>query len=158
MHKAGVTMKIRIEETDGEEEIIIKSRTIENGARIAKSLNEIICKEQNEMTLYIGVSEHYVKKEDILFFETRDNKVCAHTNERMYRTDYKLFELEDIMPSYFVRISKSVIVNIKLIESVSRELTGNGSVTFKKSSKCTYFSRSYYKQFKDKIREVRFLK
>ena len=149
-------MKIRIEETDGDEEIIIKCRAMDSGALIAQSLNEVIGKGQNEMTMYIGTSEYYVKKEDILFFETQNNKVWAHTNERMYRTDYKLFELEDIMPSYFVRISKSVIVNVKLIESVSRELTGNGCVTFKKSSKCTYFSRSYYKQFKDKIREVRF--
>ncbi len=151
-------MKIRIEETDGEEEILIKCRSMDIGTKIAQKVNEIINKEQVEMTLYIGATEYYVRKDDILFFETQDNKICAHTVERMYRTEYKLFELEDLMPSYFVRVSKSVIVNIKLIESVSRELTGNGSITFKKSNKCTYFSRSYYKQFKDKIREVRFVK
>lgn len=152
-------MKIRIEvSTEENEEIIIKCREITDRTEFIKNMLENFLKGESELPMYIGNSEYYVKKEDILFFETQDSKVCAHTSERMYRTNYKLFELEDIMPSYFVRISKSVIVNVKLIESVSRELTGNGSITFKKSNKRTYFSRSYYKQFKDKIREVRFIK
>lgn len=149
-------MKIRIEVTpDEDEEIIIKCKQFTERTALIRSVLENFAKSESELLLYIGSTEYYVKKEDILFFETNDNKVCAHTSDRMYRTNYKLFELEDIMPSYFVRISKSVIVNIKLIESLSRELTGNGFVTFKKSDKRTYFSRAYYKQLKDKIEEVR---
>lgn len=152
-------MKIRIEVSpDENEEIIIKCREITERTDLIKSALENLLKGESEMLMYIGGTEYYVKKEDILFFETSDGKVCAHTHDRMYRTNYKLFELEDIMPSYFVRISKSVIVNIKRIESLSRELTGNGCITFKKSDKRTYFSRAYYKQLKDKIEEVRFLR
>ena len=111
---------------------------------------------QTELTLTIGSREYYVPKSDILFFETYDGKVCAHTKDRMYQTDYKLFQLEEILPAYFVRISKSVIANVRQISSLGRELTGNGEITFKGCNKATYFSRGYYKILKDKIEEVRF--
>ena len=68
----------------------------------------------------------------------------------------KLFELEDIMPSYFVRISKSTIANIKAISSLRREVIGNGEVTFKNCERRAYFSRGYYKSLREKIDEVRF--
>lgn len=150
-------MKVRIEIVpDGEEEIIIKCKCMDDKTELARNIIDNLLGAQGELLLYIGNTEHYIKKEDILFFESSDGKVFAHTADKMLRTDYKLFELEDIMPSYFVRISKSAIANVKLISSLSRELTGNGVLTFKGSNKQAYFSRAYHRQLKDKIEEVRF--
>ncbi len=152
-------MKVRIEiSPDGEDEIIIKCKRMDERVELARTLLDGALGGQGELLLYIGNTEHYIKKDDILFFESTDNKVFAHTSDKMLRTDYKLFELEDIMPSYFVRISKSAIANVKLISSLSRELTGNGVLTFKGTNKQVYFSRAYHRQLKDKIEEVRFLK
>lgn len=152
-------MKVRIEIVpNGEEEIIIKCRHMDDKTELARNIIDNLLGAQGELLLYIGNTEHYIKKEDILFFESSDGKVFAHTVDKMLRTDYKLFELEDIMPSYFVRISKSAIANVKLISSLSRELTGNGTLTFRDATKQVYFSRAYHKQLKDKIEEVRFSK
>jgi DNA-binding LytR/AlgR family response regulator len=74
----------------------------------------------------------------------------------MYTAPYKLFELENILPSSFVRISKSSIANVMRISSLSRELVGNGEITFTRSDKKTYFSRGYYKILRDRIEEIRF--
>ncbi len=150
-------MKLRIEITDaGEEEIVIRCREQTDEVKMITSALSSILRGGTEILLTIGTREYYVPKSEILFFETVDKKVCAHTADRMYRTEYKLFELEDLLPSYFVRISKSVIANTRLISSLSRELTGNGELTFKGCEKVTYFSRGYYKLLKDKIEEVRF--
>ena len=150
-------MKIRIEScSDGEEEIIIKCKEHSREIDLIKTVIDSITKGGSELLLKIGNAEFYVSKEDILFFETYDGKVFAHTKDKMFATDYRLFELENIMPLYFVRISKSVIANIKRISSLERELTGNGNITFKDCDKRTYFSRGYYKILKDKIDEVRF--
>lgn len=150
-------VKVRIEiSPDTEEEIIIKCRELDEHTQKIRDMLEDLSKVDSELLLFIGNTEYYIKKSDILFFEISDHKVFAHTKDKMLRTEHKLFELEDIMPSYFVRISKSVIANVKLISSLSRELTGNGKITFKSSDKFTYFSRGYYKKLKDKIDEVRF--
>lgn len=150
-------MKIRIEISDSQdEEVIIRCKERTEKIRLLEQTIENVVRSDNLLVLYIGNTEYYISKKDILFFETYDGKVCAHTKERMYMTNYKLFELEDIMPSYFVRVSKSVIVNVKMISSLCRELTGNGEITFTDCDKNTYFSRGYYRILKDKIEEVRF--
>ncbi len=150
-------MKLRFEFCDvGEDEIIIRSS--ERDARISEleRMLEGFIKPRRELVLYIGNAEYYVPISDILFFETVDGKVCAHTREAMYSAPHKLFELESILPSSFVRISKSGIVNVMAISSLSRELVGNGEVSFYKTAKKTYFSRTYYKLLKDRIEEIRF--
>ena len=110
---------------------------------------------EREMTLQLSGTEYYVPIKEILFFEAFNGKVYAHTVERMYMTPYKLFELENIMPSSFVRISKSTIANIMLITSLRREIVGNGEISFRSCEKKAYFSRGYYKVLRDKIDEMR---
>lgn len=149
-------MKIRVETTEDEDEIVIKCRHPDEGAELLRRLIDSGVIAKSELLLYVGNTEYYVDKNAVLFFETCDGRVYAHTAGQMLRCDYKLFELEAIMPAHFVRISKSAIANIKLISSLSRELTGNGRITFKDSDKAAYFSRAYYKLLKDKIDEVRF--
>lgn len=150
-------MKIRIEiDGDAPEEIVIRCREHTDEVKLIESVVENILRGGSELALSIGNREYYVEKNEILFFETYDGRVCAHTKDRMYQSDYKLFELEDLLPAYFVRISKSVIANVRKISSLCRELTGNGEITFKECDKTTYFSRGYYKILKEKIEEVRF--
>ena len=150
-------MKIRIEMCDeGEEEIIIRCSARDDRVRCIESALEGILKSRRELTLYIGNTEYYIPVSEILFFETDGGHVCAHTADGMYTAPYKLFELEDILPSSFVRISKSAIANVLRISSLSRELVGNGEITFSRSAKIVYFSRGYYKLLKDRIEEIRF--
>lgn len=149
-------MKIRIEISDTEaEEVIIKCRERTEKIAALEQAIENAVKGDNILVLYKDNTEYYIPKKEILFFETYDGKVYAHTKDRMYKTGHKLFELADIMPSYFVRISKSVIANVRQINSLRRELTGNGEITFSGCDKSTYFSRGYYNVLKDKLEEMR---
>ena len=150
-------MKIRTEICpDGEDEIIIRCRDHNEHIRSIERVLEGMTNSRRELVLYIGNSEYYVPLSDILFFETVDSKVCAHTRDAMYASHYKLFELERILPSGFVRISKSAITNVMQISSLTRELVGNGEVRFYKTEKKTYFSRAYYKILRERIEEIRF--
>lgn len=150
-------MKIKTEINEGaEEEIIIRCKHRSDKITLLEKLIESTLNESSELTLYINNTEHYVKKSDVLFFESESKGVYAHTAEAMLRTTHKLFELESILPPYFVRVSKSVIVNVSSISSLRRELMGGGELCFKNSDKKTYFSRNYYRILKDKIKEIRF--
>lgn len=154
-----VHLRIRIEISDDQaEEIVIRCREQNDTVKAIEHSIETALKGTSELILYINGTEYYVPREDILFFESDGTRIYANTNGKKYATTYRLFELENIMPSYFVRISKSVIANVKSISSLRREVTGNGEITFKNCEKKTYFSRGYYKKLREKIEEVRFSK
>lgn len=143
---------------DESEEIIIKCKSRSDKILLLEAAIGNVLKGQDKLSLYIAGTEYFVSKSDVLFFETEGGKVFAHTVQGMYSAPYKLFELEDIMPSSFVRISKSAVANVALISSLHRELTGNGEMTFKGCDKKVYFSRGYYKLLRNKIDEMRFEK
>lgn len=149
-------MKIRTEISDGDEEVIIRCRSKTEKILQIEAAIESIIRGRGELVLYIGDTEYYVPVSDVLFFESGGGKVYAHTSEGMYTATYKLFELEEILPSSFVRISKSSIANVMKICSLHREIVGNGEISFYRSDKITYFSRAYYRLLRDRIEEIRF--
>jgi len=150
-------LKVRIEisETD---EIVIRCREPNEKVYALKSAVEDALRGENEITLTSGGTEYFVSKNDILFFESNEGRVYAHTRENTYVAPYKLFELEALMPSSFVRISKSVIANINHIGSMRREVVGNGELSFRGCEKKVYFSRAYYKLLQYRIEEMRLKK
>ena len=149
-------MKIKTEISDGgDEEIIIRCRSKTDQIRNIEAMLENLIKADREMVLHLAGAEYFVPIGEILFFESCDGRVYAHTKERMFTAEYKLFELENILPSTFARISKSTIANVMKISSLHREIVGNGEVRFAGCDKRTYFSRGYYKILRDKIDEMR---
>ncbi len=149
-------MELKTEICDnGDELIIIKCRKRTDEIIALEKLINTALNEKCELVLFSKGTEHYVNKAEILFFEAEGNTVYAHTADRMLKTEHRLFELEDLLPNYFVRVSKSVIVNVKQISSLRRELMGGGELCFKSGDKKTYFSRSYHSRLKEKIKEIR---
>lgn len=150
-------MKLRVEITDGEEEIVIFCKEKNDAVTNMQSMIEkLICfSGRREMVLYSSDLEYYVPFDEILYFESSGGKVYAHTKTSVYTTTYKLFEIEEILPPNFVRIAKSTVANINLISSLKREIVGNGEIYFKDSVKKAYFSRGYFKILHNKIQEMR---
>lgn len=149
-----MAFKVRIEADSGNEnEIIIKCKSITDEVIRLQSL--ISGSENGEIELMLGNKTHFVKTASILFFETCGSKTAAHTKERIYYTDLKLYELEECLPRSFMRISKSCIINTKAVSAIHRELTGICEAYFPDTAKTVYISRSYYKAFKDRINETR---
>ena len=92
--------------------------------------------------------EFFLNPDEILFFETDGDAIFAHIASDSFRTDKRLYELEGILPSNFVRVSKSALVNIRLIYSIRRNLTGSSPLQFCGSHKQVYVSRFYYKNLR----------
>lgn len=155
--KGGENLKIRIELGDADE-IVIRCRERTERTEHLQEAIESTLRGEDEIELTEGSTSHFLPKNKILFFDSADGKVRAHTADCVYVAHYKLFELEKLLPTFFVRISKSTIVNINHISSMRRELVGNGELTFRDCDKKVYFSRSYYKLLQYKIEEMRFQK
>ena len=148
-------IKIEIEEALAEEEVIIRCRGLtEEVAAIQKAVSEISSGTQR-FAFYKGNTEYYLTLDEVLFFETDDSGISAHTKTEAYRTKYKLYELEDILPGFFMRVSKSTILNTNHIYSINRNLTASSVVAFSGTHKQVYVSRYYYKPLISKLEEKR---
>ena len=153
-------MKIRIEidENLTEEEVVIHCRRLtEDVGKIQTAVSDVINATQ-KFVFFKGTTEYYLPLDDILFFETDETGISAHTKEEVYQTKYKLYELEDILPGFFMRVSKSTILNTNHIYSISRNLTASSVVAFAGTYKQVYVSRYYYTPLVSKLEEKRLQK
>ena len=150
-------MKIRIEIVPPEEEeIIIRvSELNQTVKRIQQSVSEIVSG-KSTLALYKNDAQFFVELNQILFFETDESGVCAHTAKEVFETRSKLYELEEILPASFMRVAKSTILNVNHVYSITRNLTASSEVEFKNTHKKVYVSRNYYKALIAKLEEKRF--
>lgn len=102
--------------------------------------------------IYRG-SDVLLNPQDVLFFETDQNVIYAHTRDKAYETRYRLYELEEVLPHRFMRISKSSIANTKEISAIEKNFTSSRKTSFFNTQKVVYVSRKYYPILKEKLSE-----
>ncbi|AQR98066.1 LytTR family DNA-binding domain-containing protein [Clostridium saccharoperbutylacetonicum] len=150
-------MKIRIEVDNKieENEVIIKCNELNEEVKNIQVVLGDMLSSNKSLTFYKGETEYYLSLEEVLFFETEESGICAHTTENIYNVKYKLYELEELLPGYFMRVSKSTILNTNHIHSITRSLSSASKVEFQNTHKQVYVSRYYYKPLKIKLLEKR---
>jgi hypothetical protein len=155
LSSGGDWMKVRVELTDGtaEDEVVIRCGRVDDNIR--KICSYIVQQTAAETGLVFLKEnrEYYFPLEDILFFETEGEHVFAHTAADAYLTNRQLYELEQLLPRYFVRVSKSAIVNVLRIYSVTRDFTASSLIQFAESHKQVYASRHYYSELRHRLQE-----
>ncbi|MFT8348814.1 LytTR family DNA-binding domain-containing protein [Clostridium saccharoperbutylacetonicum] len=150
-------MKIRIEVDNKieENEVIIKCNELNEEVKNIQIVLGDMLSSNKILTFYKGETEYYLSLEEVLFFETEESGICAHTTDNIYNVKYKLYELEELLPGYFMRVSKSTILNTNHIYSITRSLSSASKVEFQNTHKQVYVSRYYYKPLKIKLLEKR---
>lgn len=148
-------VKFKINETLKDNEIYLECKEITPDIlKIQKEL-EFKLNQVNTLILYDNLQEYYIDLSEILFFEVSDNLVYGHTREMMLRCKYKLYELENMLPHQFMRISKATIINLNEVYMITKNITSASKIEFRNTKKITYVSRQYYKLLQDKILEVK---
>lgn len=150
-------LKVEVSPTDKEEIIIRCNNRDERVKRIENAIENLI-NENAELVLYLNESEFYVQKKKILFFECVNGKTLAHTKDNVYYAKLSLSALEDCLPNYFLRASKSCIINAFAVSFISHNVAGPSKVGFTSSQKTTFASRAYFKYIKERIYQLRGLK
>ncbi len=150
-------MKIQIEVDNKikENEVIIRCNELSEEVKNIQIMFDDILSHKQSITFYKGDTEYYLSLEEILFFDTEENGICGHTIDNIYNVKYKLYELEEFLPGYFMRVSKSTILNTNHIYSITRSLASSSKVEFQNTHKQVYVSRYYYKPLKIKLLEKR---
>lgn len=144
-------MKIRIDinENLAEPEIAITGRSDD----VIKLQNAILiaARNQQKLTLIRDGRDFFMPSANILFFESVDNKTWAHTAKNIYEIRARLYELEQILPPSFTRISKSALANTAQIWSIRRNLAGPSIMQFRGCDKRISLSRSFYKSLIERL-------
>ena len=150
-------MKVRIEIDPDltEEEVVIRCSSVTSDiAEIQRVITDTGTKGR-QLVCNDGDKDYYIPMNEILFTETENGRVQVHTAKQVLSVGYRLYELEDLLPGSFVRISKSAILNVRHVRSVLKNITGASEVEFDNCSKRAYVSRSYYKTLKERLEHRR---
>ncbi len=150
-------MKIKLEINDNlaEDEIVIHCRELnEEILKLQQQISHLASQRSQLEATKKDVS-YYLATEDILFFETAENYTSVHTTTDIYKTSYKLYELEEMLPMSFMRVSKSTILNIGQILGIRKNLTGPSQIEFRGTDKKAYVSRNYLKLLTEKLSQKR---
>lgn len=149
-------IRVEIEENLEEAEVIIRCKELsEEVSRVQKAVSEV-ASASYKFVVFKDNTEYYLQLNEILFFETREQTIDVHTVNGIYQTKYKLYELEELLPGFFMRVSKSTILNTHHVYSINRNLTASSVVSFAGTYKQVYVSRHYYKPLICKLEEKRF--
>jgi DNA-binding LytR/AlgR family response regulator len=147
-----VLMKVKIQYVNSPEEECAVLQVCQNHAEIMK-LQEIIEKDSyRTLTIpcFLGEQRYSISCEHILYFETIQENLFVHTGSKVYEAKKRLYELEDMLPEHFARISKSAIMNLSQVEYYSPLANGLMKATFYNGEE-TYISRKYLRLLKEKI-------
>lgn len=91
-----------------------------------------------------------IKPTSIERIYSNNRKTILYSNGAEYETRKTLNEFEHSLGEKFVRISKGVIANTKLVKSIETEFSGNFTLFFLSGNK-EILSRKYVKNFKKAI-------
>ena len=92
-----------------------------------------------------------IKSDDIYYIETSRDKLLVHTRNEIYEYKNRLYELEKILPSKFIRILKSTILNLEMVMSYNPMFNGLMEVKLN-NLEITYISRKYLKEVRERIK------
>ncbi|MEM1484877.1 LytTR family DNA-binding domain-containing protein [Oscillospiraceae bacterium PP1C4] len=109
--------------------------------KLLKSLGKVLTGSDNGRTYQIPVS-------DIFYIESVDRKTFIYTKDKVFRSELKLYDLQDeLLSSEFVRISKSTILNINVLESISTLINSKLETVLSNGEKL-WVSRTYIPDIK----------
>lgn len=143
-------MKIIYKEDSSIEESIIDISAKPNDYQVARIMKLI---NNNEETILLAKKEKtfVVNKQDIYYIEGIDNLVFAYTQDNIYESKFKLYELEEVLPETFIRISKSTIVNLLVVKVIEPTFNKKLLLHLENNEKVVV-NRNYVKDFKQKIK------
>jgi DNA-binding LytR/AlgR family response regulator len=143
-------MKVIIENVPpgGEPEIIIKCNEPDD------AIMQLIYSIKPASKTLIGITGlqmHTIDPIDVFYFESVDNRVFIYCQEKVFESRLRLYEIEKEYGSWdFFRATKSTILNIAKIKSVSPILYGRFEALLQNGEKA-YISRQYVPMLKKKL-------
>ena len=134
-----------------EEEVIFNVHNVQE--KVTEAI-ELLTSSNEVIKHLLGRKEekyYKVNVDEIFYIESIDRKVFIYTKTQTYEISEKLYVLEEQLSSMnFIRISKSLLLNIDKIHSFYPKLSGNLEALLTNNEK-VIISRRYVANLKNKL-------
>jgi len=97
--------------------------------------------------------DKFIKISDVYYFESVDKMTFVYCEKDVYRTELRLYQIvEDYARFGFVQISKSCILNINVLDSITTLFNSRMEATLKNTER-VYVTRKYLESIKKALQE-----
>ena len=142
-------MRVRFELVDSREKEQALIRATEKSADILNAM-DLLENGSGGIAVTKDRSTWFCKLTQIYYIESVDKRTYIYTRDDCYESRDRLYELEEKLGPYYVRISKSMIVNLRKIQNVCAE-PGGRMVAVLLNTERVVISRSYVKEIKRRL-------
>ncbi len=142
-------MRVRFEQVDEKEKEQALIRAAEKTADILSAI-DLLENGSGGIAVVRDRSTFFCKLTQIYYIESVDKRTFVYTRDGCYESRDRLYELEQKLGMYHVRISKSMIVNLRKIRNVSAE-PGGRMVAVLLNGERVIISRSYVREIKRRL-------
>jgi len=96
-------------------------------------------------------SEKFINISDIYYFESVDKMTFVYCEQEVYKTEHRLYQIVDeYAHAGFVQISKSCVLNINVLDSITPLLNSRMEATLQNSERL-YVTRKYIESLKQAL-------
>ena len=142
-------MRVRFEQVDSREKEQALIRAVEKTADILSAM-DLLENGSGGVAVTKDRNTFFCKLTQIYYIESVDKRTYVYTKGDCYESRDRLYELEEKLGIYFVRISKAMIVNLRKIRNVSAEPGGRMTAVLLNGER-VIISRSYVKELKRRL-------
>lgn len=144
-------MKIKITEISKEQPELLEIHC----HTVTDEIREIVTfvkSRQGQLTGIIEGTQYEIPISDIFYIEAVDNKCFLYSRQQVYESRHKLYELEEELHSrHFLRISKSMLINLMTIRSIKPALNGRMTAVLQTDEQII-ISRKYVPELKKALK------
>lgn len=144
-------MKLRLYEDPAYQEPEVSIVYAQKDVRVSRIVDFVESVEQR-IKCENGSTDIMVNASDIFYCESVKKTTFVHVAGNTYRTDHRLYDLaEKLQDCGFVRVSKSCILNINVLESV-KPLFNSRMEAILTTGDRVYINRTYLKNVKQALK------
>lgn len=109
---------------------------------------------QKKLVGILDEEQYLLDVKDILYIDTADKKTFLYTEQAVYQSALRLYELEDALRELdFFRAGRSAILNFRHVRSVRPELGRRWLVTMDNGEQI-WVSRQYAGELREKLQQA----
>lgn len=130
-----------------EEEVIIRVRAHSD---LSEKIQQLALEETAELIGFQGDVALVIDYAQVCRFAVENDKTYAHCQGGTYWVKRRLYQVEQLVPSFFVKINQSCLANVRQIARFEAAFSGALRVVFKNGD-VDYVSRRNMKQVKERF-------
>lgn len=139
-------LKIVVDPTRDEEVIIFTHER----TPLVEEIERLIAQKPLEIVGFCGEEQAILEYVKVTRFTVEEDKVYAYVGSKRYRIKQRLYQIEQQMPDYFIRIHQSCLANQRQIARFESSYSGTLQVVFKNGD-VDYVSRRNVRHVKERF-------